>query len=383
MSMPRKSLLRPWQKQSRSKRVVEKAKNNHVKNARSTSFFEFWPSWVIYLPVVLQWLWLSIRYRSLTLPLIANPNIPLAGMVGGSKDQLMSQATGLCKHAILPWVVHTVSAIEPAQQVDTVVNNAQLKGIDFPFVCKPDMGCRGAGVKLIHNKAQFLNTLSAYPQGAALICQQLAQFEPEVGIFYVRHPEQAEGKVVSLTIKHTPHVIGDGVSTLQALVAKDERAGNLLHLYKNRNLAAWNAVIPEGTVHKLLFSASHCRGAVFEDARSMITPALTQRLNHIMAGLPNFYYGRLDVKFKDIASLQQGQCLEIVEINGASSESIHIWDKDATLVEAIRTLLWQYRTLFQIGAFHRATGLNTPGIKKLIAHWQQERRLTRLYPETD
>ncbi len=354
-----------------------------MKTKRSTSYFEFWPSWIIYSPVVLQWLWLSLRYRSLTLPLIANPDIPLAGMVGGSKHQLMAQASGACKEALLPWVAHTKSAAALAQQLDELLTAVQAQNIHLPFVCKPDMGCRGAGVKLIHNKEQLADVLKAYPVGAVLVCQRLAQFEPEVGVFYVRHPDKPQGKIESLTIKHTPFVTGDGHHTIGELVALDVRAGQLLHLYQDRNLQQWNTVLPAGTTHKLLFSASHCRGAVFEDARSLITPELTTRLNEIMSCLPNFYYGRLDVKFKDIESLQKGKSLEIVEINGASSESIHIWDKDAKLSDAIKTLLWQYRTLFKIGAFHRNAGLTPPGIRKLISHWQLERQLTRFYPETD
>lgn len=337
----------------------------------------------MYFPVLVQWLWLSVRYRSLTLPLIANPTIPLAGMVGGSKDLLMSQATGACKDAMLPWVLHTVSNASIEAQSGALVTNAAQLGIAFPFVCKPDMGCRGAGVKLIHNPAQLARALNAYPVGAAVICQKLATYEPEVGIFFVRHPQEAVGEIVSLTIKHTPTVVGNGHSTLRELVEQDPRAGHLLHLYAARNSDDWERVLPEHSVHRLLFCASHCRGAVFEDARSLVTPNLRAAINRIMADLPQFYYGRLDVKYKDLKALQEGISLEIVEINGASSESIHIWDKDAHLGDAIRTLLWQYRTLFQIGAYLRAQGHTTPGIRSLLSHWLTERRLTRFYPETD
>lgn len=79
-----------------------------------------------------------------------------------------------------------------------------------------------------------------------------------------------------------------------------------------------------------------------------------------MSDLPDFYYGRFDVKFSDIDALRAGNSLEIVEINGASAESIHIWDKNARLLEAIRTLMWQCRTLFTIGAYHRQQGLTPP-----------------------
>lgn len=337
----------------------------------------------MYFPVVLQWLWLSLRYRSLTLPLIANPTIPLAGMVGGSKDLLMSQATGACKDAILPWVLHTVNDIPAATQSSALMASAAQHGISLPFVCKPDMGCRGAGVKLIRNAEQLIQTLSVYPVGAAMVCQRLASYEPEVGIFFVRHPKDSKGEIVSLTIKHTPCVVGDGRSTLRELVEQDPRAGQLLHLYATRNEHDWERVLPEHEVHRLLFCASHCRGAVFEDARALITQELSTAINRIMADLPEFYYGRLDVKFEDLEALQAGRALEIVEINGASSESIHIWDKDARLSDAIRTLLWQYRTLFQIGAYLRERGHTPPGISSLLSHWLLERRLTRSYPETD
>lgn len=62
----------------------------------ATSFFEFWPTWLMYPPVALLWLLLAIRHRSLTLPLLVNPRLPLAGMVGVSKHQLMIQARGRC-----------------------------------------------------------------------------------------------------------------------------------------------------------------------------------------------------------------------------------------------------------------------------------------------
>jgi len=350
---------------------------------KSTSYFEFWPTWIIYFPVAVQWLYLSLRYRSLTLPLIANPTIPLAGMVGGSKHLLMSQSLGACRQAMLPWILHTVDQTSVPAQARNILD--KLAGIDIalPFVCKPDMGCRGAGVKLIRDLAQLESTLAAYPVGAGLICQKLSSWEPEVGIFFVRHPAMEAGTVASLTIKHTPHVVGDGSKTLKELVTRDERAGKLLHLYASRNQADWNRVLKNGEQHRLLFSASHCRGAVFEDACKLITPALNSAINAIMLDLPEFYYGRLDVKFRDIASLQQGQHLEIVEINGASSESIQIWDRHARLGDAIRTLMWQYRTLFQIGDYQRRQGHRTPGITALIRHWLMERRLTRQYPETD
>jgi hypothetical protein len=102
-----------------------------------------------------------------------------------------------------------------------------------------------------------------------------------------------------------------------------------------------------------------------------------------MAGLPEFHYGRLDIKFSDTDSLVQGRNIEIVEINAASSESLHIWDRSARLSTAVSTLLWQYRTLFDLGARNRRRGFRPPSISELLHRWRTERALTRHHPATD
>ena len=135
--------------------------------------------------------------------------------------------------------------------------------------------------------------------------------------------------------------------------------------------------------YKLIFAASHSRGAIFRDANDLITPALNSAINKIMADLPEFYYGRMDIKFADIEHLQRGEKLEIVEINSASSESLHIWDRKTPFLEAINSLLFQYKTLFQLGAANRKRGYRPPKLKLLLANWKHEKSLTAHYPETD
>jgi len=350
---------------------------------KTVSFFEFWPTWLIYLPVAFQWLFLAIRYRSLTLPFIANPKLTVAGMVGVPKSELMEQARGECDETILDWNVYIVKDLDIAQQTEQWLKILDEQAIVFPFVCKPDIGCRGSGVKLVTNQQQLKDIMQVYPLGAALMAQKLATWEPEVGIFYVKYPGRSEGEVVSMTLKFTPYVIGDGKSTLAQLVEQDPRARQLTAIYKQRHLDDWHKVVADKKSIRLVFSASHCRGAVFKDACEHITPALNERINKIMSGLPEFYYGRLDVKFSNIDELKQGKNLEIVEINGASAESIQIWDKDATLSSAISTLLWQYRTLFAIGSLNRKRGYKTVSLSRILGLWKKEKDLVKHYPLTD
>ncbi|MEO0508613.1 MAG: D-alanine--D-alanine ligase [Verrucomicrobiota bacterium] len=348
-----------------------------------TSLFEFWPMWLMYAPVALQWIGLTLKYRSFTLPFVANPKLTLSGMVGMPKSELLAQATGTLNDRILPWIVYAKTEASPEGQVSQMLELAEESGIHLPFVCKPDIGCRGVGVKRVESKQQLEAILKSYPVGAGLLIQRLASHEPEAGVFFVKDPDTGSVSIPSMTFKFTPSIVGDGRHTFGQLVEKDPRAGRLIHLYKARHEDRWNEVLRFNETVKLVFSASHSKGAIFKDARDFVTPTLVQELGHLMEGLPEFYYGRLDVKFPDIASLQCGEGLEIVEINGASSESIHIWDKDAQLKDAVKQLLWQYRTLFRIGASHRKRGIRPPGMRKFLQRLGAERRLTRSYPVTD
>jgi len=350
---------------------------------RVTSFFEFWPSWVVYLPVLFQWFALSVRYRSLTLPLIANPGIPLSGMVGVAKTEIFKQAGSEARRWILPWMEYEVTLASPADQGKEISDLLDSAGLQLPVVAKPNVGCRGAGVKLLQSMQQLALYVEGSPRGSTIQFQKLADWEAEAGVFYVRHPDQATGEITSLTFKYMPYVVGDGKSTLEELVSRDVRAGKLIHLYYSRHKHMWQKVLSAGKPYRLVFSASHCRGAIFRDGRGYITEKLSAKLDKVLQDIPGFHYGRLDIKFRDLASLMEGENFAIIEINGASSESIHIWDRDARFLEAVKTLMTQYRTLFQLGHANRELGHQPPGIASLWKAWRHEANLTRSYPAND
>ena len=359
------------------------ALDGHTAKTRAVSFFEFWPSWVMYAPVGFQWIILAVRYGSLTLPFLANPSLRLSGMVGVPKSELMKQATNLASRMILPWTAYVVGDQSPQEQAERLIAQAAEQDIMLPFVCKPDIGCRGVGVKLVETQEQLAPIIQAYPKGSTLLCQKLASYETEAGIFYVKDPQTGISEIVSMTLKTLPRITGDGLRTVGELIKADRRAGRLVHLYYERHQDIWNHILPEGEEIRMIFSASHSKGAIFTDARTSITDELTETIEAIMQGLPDFYYGRLDVKFSDLDSLKNGKTIEIIEINGASSESIHIWDKDTRFFDALKALLWQYRTLFRIGAYHRSQGKTPPTLGDFWRGWRIERNLTKHYPPTD
>ena len=58
---------------------------------RRWTHWEFWPWWMLYLPIFGWVLWLGLRFRSPTLFTLANPGIDCGGFAGESKGDLLEQ----------------------------------------------------------------------------------------------------------------------------------------------------------------------------------------------------------------------------------------------------------------------------------------------------
>lgn len=350
------------------------------------SFFEFWPMWAFYPPVMAYAAWLMLRYRGVLLPTVANPSFPGGGFYGESKAEILALAV---KH-VPEWVAPFVRLQRPdTPEADTVAefNAARAAladaGLSLPLVAKPDLGCRGAGVKLVRTLSDLQSYIEAFPRGAAFLLQRLVPFEGEAGIFYCRRPGQARGRVISITLKYFPYVIGDGQQTLRELIMADPRAGRLSHLYLRRHTARLNDVPARGEAIRLAFAGSHSRGAIFRNGTHLVTAEMEARFDAIAQSLPEFHFGRFDVRFERFADVQSGRGFTIVEANGAGAESTHIWDRRTTLLQAWRDLMRQYRWLFEIGAANRARGFKPMSWAAFVQDYRREKRLTPQYPATD
>ena len=365
------------------------AKKAHVgmpplaRRAKEISYFEFWPTSIVYLPIVFLWLFQSVRYRGLTVPLCANPGFFLGGLVGESKADNLLQAGPYSRELIAPWCKITNDRSDVPVLLKKVQREMDAAGLSFPIIAKPDVGCRGEGVRIVRNQEQLQEYFSMFPEQASIILQELILWEPEAGIFYMRMPGERCGKIFSLTLKYQPFVYGNGVDTLRTLIEQDSRAGKLVHLYTKRHESRLDDVLKAGQPYRLAFAGSHCRGAIFRDGCDLITEELTKAFDRVSKDIDGFYFGRCDVRFADERSLRNGRNFRIVEVNGISSEAAHIWDPKSSLLDVYKTLFRQYNTLFKIGAENRARGYRPDSVINILKGWMKERRLSRQYPETE
>lgn len=352
------------------------AASHPATTSRSVSAFEFWPGWLFYTPVILFWILLSLRYRSLSLPTAANPLVETGGLCGERKSTVLDQAGATASAWIAPYVVFLTGTDDLARASHAL----ETANLTLPLVVKPNIGCNGTGVRLTETRRQLEDTLAAFPRGVELVLQQLVPWDGEAGIFYVRQPGASAGRITSLTLKQAPTLIGDGNHSIRELILQDDRSKHIPYIYMPRLAQHLDRVLPRGESFRLVFAGNHCKGSIFSDGRNDITRALVARVDTIMRDIPDFHFGRLDVRFSNRAALRAGESFKIIEINGVGSEATHIWDRGTSLRAAYVDQFRHYSLAFGIGAIMRRKGVKPTRLTDLFALWRLQRRLMASYP---
>jgi hypothetical protein len=337
---------------------------------RRVTRWEFWPPWIFYVPVLAWILLLALRYRSLTVFTAANPGMPAGGFVGESKSDILSalQRGGA---PVAPFVVLTAGTA-PEERVGQARTFADRQG--WPVVLKPDTGQRGTGVRVVRSPDAL--DLAARTLSRDAILQAYVP-GVEFGLFYARRPSDRTGRVVSLTEKRLPHVVGDGRRTLEQLILDDDRTVTLWRVYAAANRAALDGIVPEGGRVQLCELGSHCRGAVFLDGAAASTPALAAAVERASRAMPGFSFGRFDVRSASVDDLKTGR-FTILELNGVTSEPTHIYHPGTSLLAAYRALGTSWSLAFAIGAEHAASGARVWEASELASLAIGYRRVARL-----
>ena len=355
---------------------------------RKVALAERIPPSLFYFPLVLNWLRLGLRYRSLTLPSAANPSIPTGGMWGESKSA--------CLAGIAPderrWVADFVTLQRgPVADEDKDLGRAKRlladAAIDFPIIAKPDIGWHGYGVQKIDNAAALRTYLTRFPEGETVILQSFIAHPGEAAVLYARVPGSSRGGIVSLAFRYFPHVIGDGRSMLRDLIRMDPRARWKAHLHlgfdpTHDGLGRHNLdrVPARGEVVQIALICNQRAGGLYRDAHRYITPALVARFDAIARSMPEFHYGRFDIRFAGTDALMRGEDLAIVEVNGIGGEAIDVWDPHLPVGEAYRRLLAQQSLLFMIGERNRARGFKPTPAGEFLSLLIKQTKLIRRYP---
>jgi len=331
--------------------------------------WEYWPMEVVYFPVFFYWMYLGIRARSLFFFSASNPGIETGGMLGEVKFDILKK---------IPETYRTPTLFfgypfEPRQVLSLV---EQMNWI-YPLIFKPDIGERGNGVEKINNQQQAMDYLSTCEYD--ILIQPFISYPIELGVFYYRYPSQEKGCVLSVVEKDFLKVKGDGTLTLEQLVSRNPRAALQAERLSKKHAARWKEVISQHEDLLLEPIGNHCRGTSFRNANSLINEQLITVFDTISKQIEGFYFGRFDLKCLSIEELMRGEGISIMELNGAGSEQGHIYHPGFSFFTAVKTILQQWRILFEISMENHKKGVPYMTWKETRAYLRKSKQLRLKY----
>jgi hypothetical protein len=341
-----------------------------IQNRLMTRFlnWEYWPWELVYFPIMIYWLWLSVKAKSFFFFFGANPGIESGGLLLESKNDILK---------LIPdnYKPKTIFCRYPVSSGD-VTELMNEKNIHFPVIAKPDHGERGWMVEKIEGTGdleKYINTIRIN-----FLIQEYIDFPNEAGIFYYRFPGESQGHVSSVVIKELLKITGDGISTVRELVQKSKRAFLQLLALEQRIPEHMNYIPTEGEVVELVPIGNHSRGTKFLNGNHLINATMEVVFNRIALQINGFYYGRFDIRYKSAEDLYSGENIKILELNGAKSEPAHIYHPGYPICQAYHDLFYHWHTLYLIAEKNKKSGIPYPSFKEGISAWKKFRSFRQL-----
>tara|TARA_R110001583_G_scaffold145635_2_gene297620 strand:- start:55087 stop:56145 length:1059 start_codon:yes stop_codon:yes gene_type:complete len=312
-----------------------------ILNLRKIINWEYWPSYMFYIPVVPYACYLAIKSRSFGFFSAVNPAIE------GSGNGLESKYNTI---QLVPEVYKPKTIfIKTSDTLSTILLKINTHPINFPLIIKPDIGFRGLLVKKVNSENELKEYVNKY-NSIDLIIQEFIEFKNECGIFYYKIPGEKTGTITSITLKKYLTVIGDGNSSLKELIANDNRAKIYSELISELNKDKLNTIPLNNEEIILNIIGNHSKGTQFINGNYLITPELTTFFDNLSTTIQGWYYGRVDIKYNNFDELIKGENLKIIEINGIISEPTHIYDASkGTYFEALKAIKDHWKIVYLIG----------------------------------
>jgi hypothetical protein len=318
----------------------------------------------LYFPVFFYYGWLALKHRSFFFFTASNPGIEFGGMFGEKKSDIFK----LIPEEYIP----KTTLIRKGDQERAAFT---AEGFGFPIIAKPDIGERGTWVEKIGSQAELKKYVSDCP--VDFLLQEMVNLTMELGVFYVKYPGE-KGKVTSIVRKDFLKVKGDGKSTIRELLKKSTRAIMTANL-ESEYLKNEGDTIPEKGEEVIVEPiGNHCRGTMFLDNGHEIDERLHAAFNELAEQIPDFYFGRFDLKCESYDDLKQLKNFKILELNGAGAEPGHIYQPGRSIWQAYRDIFWHLGVLSDICRLNRKKGHSYWSFKQGFKKWKSHQRYNRL-----
>ena len=308
--------------------------------------WEYWPWYIVYIPVFIYWLWSGLRSRAIFWISAANPGFEYGGIIGASKKKILDK--------IPKKYVPKTLLIEHDTELPEILNRLEISELSFPLIVKPDIGERGFHVTLVVDKAELKNYLKDKDEDHLI--QEYLDMPIELGVFYYRMPNETTGRVSSIVMKQLLKVTGNGESSIVELMGQDSRAAQQVARLRDAGKIDLDRIPALNEIILLEPIGNHVRGTTFLSANHLINAGLTQVFDTLSKQIIGFYYGRYDIRCESLDALYQGE-FKIMELNGSASEPAHIYSPGYPILKGYRELLFHWKVLYKICRINNRSGI--------------------------
>ena len=330
--------------------------------------WEYWSFDLIYAPVYPVFIFLCLRARSFFFYAAANPKIKNGGFLGESKKDIYQ----LVPPELQPRTIFFQKDSKPSDVLEKLIRS----DFNFPMIGKPDMGARGRGVKKLDDNESLLSYASSAPFDFHI--QEYISYDNEMGIFYYRFPNQNQGNISGIVHKEFLKVKGDGIQSVRNLLKTNSRGVLQLKFLETAEPKILNLIVPAGAIFTVSPYGNHARGALFIDDSSTVNQALIHVIDKVCRQIPDFYFGRLDIRYESRELLEAGKSFSVLEVNGAGSEPTHIYDPSHSIFFAWKEIIRHWLILFRISRMNHKMGHPYLSISEGITMFRNDKRNSKL-----
>jgi len=323
---------------------------------------------VVYAPMYPVWLWYCVKARSLFFFGASNPAIKNAGFLMEPKSEIDLLIPSQYKPATLFFVAGTVF-----ERIKQVIFDEQLH---YPLIIKPDIGLQGKAVIKVHDEHELKNAVSKFT--VDFIVQPFIPFPKEVGIFYVRNPDEEHGRITGIVEKEFLTVTGDGRSTIEGLLYNTPRYILQIPVLKKLLGAEIDNILQKGETRILVPYGNHVRGCLFLDSTYKNTRQIESVIDNACRSIDGFYYGRLDIRFNSFEELGNNKNWSIIELNGAGSEPTHIYDPKHSIFFAFKEIIRHWNMMYRISMQNKRKGAPFLKYRDGMAMFQENRKYVKM-----
>lgn len=290
----------------------------------------------------------------------------MGGLVGESKRDLMKIVPDQWK----PLEFFLAAGSIP----DQVLEEMAKLGMQFPIICKPDLGERGLLVKKIEAEEELELFLKSHP--VDFVVQEYIDLAEEVSVLHFRFPGKQKGEISSITLKTYLEVEGDGEHDLEHLIRHYPRAFLQFESLKESHGSLFRKVLEKGEKLRFHTMGNHSKGCTFLDGRHLKSDRLLEIFDRLQEQLPGVNYARYDIKCDSWEQLLEGR-FQILEINGVKSEPAHIYQPGYSYFRGQSDIFWHWRKVYQIALELRRQGEQFWSFRQVREHLSELRRVQK------